>query len=341
MKKLLHLCFLLAVTVCYCKASCQIPSKRYAFSYGDEKLRLPYDSSHDLFTPNTSIHRVLFIIHSSSYNPNDYFVTGSEMIKKKPQEKERTMIIAPLFAEAIQLPTDSGADFLYWKIRPFWGTSQGFSNNRDVTISAFDVMDMMLKNMVESKKFPTLREIVILGHSAGGQMVNRYAAGNAFEERTAAPKGITLKYVVTAPSSYIYFSKDRPVKGSLTTFAIPTETDAGYNNWGWGMESLYSYHRRNNITAEWMIQQYPKKKVLYLVGSNDNNSKDESLGNGPGSVLQGAHRLARGKLYYNYLRYYFGDEIKGQQYFRVIKGMGHWGRGLMTSPECLKFVFEF
>ncbi|MHC4386439.1 MAG: hypothetical protein ACYSUG_05545, partial [Planctomycetota bacterium] len=113
----------------------------------------------------------------------------------------------------------------------------------------------------------------------------------------------------------------------------------GYNNWGYGLDNLYSYHKRNDIKADWIIENYPQKSILYLVGSKDNNGDDSSLGKGPGATLQGSNRLIRGRLYYNYLRHFFGDEIKNHQRFYVVKNMGHWGRGLMTSQACLNFVF--
>lgn len=316
-------------------------SQRYPINYENETLLFPYESSHDLFTENDSLRCVLFVIHSASYNAKQYYSNGLAMLEKMPLEKDKTLIITPHFLKTDQIEQLSSRDFLYWKTTPFWGSSLGFYQGRDIRISAYEVVDQMLGAIVRSGNFPHLREIVVMGHSAGGQMANRYAACNVFEERAAAPHNITVKYVVMAPSSYIYFSKERPVQGTLTKFAVPENAEPRYNTWGYGLDKLYSYHRQNGITGEQITTNYSQKCVLYLVGSEDNDPEEETLDKGVGAMLQGPNRLMRARLYYNYLRHFYGDAIQGRQYFRIVKGTGHYGKALMTSPECVKFVFEY
>ena len=340
-QRVLILLFSITTALCYSVALSEIPPKRYPIPYKNETLLLPYESSHDPFAKNESVKRVLFVIHSASYDARQYYSNGLSMLDKAPQEKDRTMIIAPHFLDTDHMQEISKPDFLYWTVAPFRGSSRGYYINKDIQISAFEVADTILTNLIKTKIFPNLKEVVVMGHSAGGQMVNRYAACNLFESRVASPNNIKVKYVVMAPSSYVYFSNERPLKGSMTRFAVPENPDAGYNNWGYGMDNLYSYHQRNHIKADWITQNYPQKNVLYLVGSDDTNGDDPSLAKGPGAMLQGPNRLVRARLYYNYLRHLYGDEIKGHQYFRIVKNMGHWGKGLMTSPACIKFVFDY
>jgi hypothetical protein len=58
----------------------------------------------------------------------------------------------------------------------FW--FQG-SNNiypaSQTTVSAFEVLDQILRWFANRSNFPILNEIVIAGHSMGAQMVQRYA----------------------------------------------------------------------------------------------------------------------------------------------------------------------
>jgi len=230
---LIILLFNVLTAICLSQTPSKIPSKRYPIPYENEELLLAYKSSHDLFTDNHLIYRVLFLIHGSSYNPKDYYDTGLLMLDKVSSEKKRTIVITPCFLEAIQLDTASEPDFLYWQTRPFWGTSRGYFKDHSIHISAFGVIDIILKNLIDSNHFPNLCEIVILGHSAGGQMVNRYAVCNVFEDRFAKPKNITVKYVVTAPSSYVYMSKDRPTKGSLSKFVVPENADTVLSSFVW------------------------------------------------------------------------------------------------------------
>jgi len=45
-----------------------------------------------------------------------------------------------------------------------------------IDISAYDIMDELVSFYMNTAKFPALEAVVIAGHSAGGQMTQRYAA---------------------------------------------------------------------------------------------------------------------------------------------------------------------
>ena len=76
-------------------------------------------------------------------------------------------------------------------------------------ISSFEVIDVILARLADRARFPDLRRVVVAGHSGGGQMVQRYAVvGHGEAALTAA--GIAVRYVVANPSSYLYFSAERP-----------------------------------------------------------------------------------------------------------------------------------
>ena len=83
-------------------------------------------------------------------------------------------------------------------------------------IDSFTAMDRLLAALDDKARFPALKEIVVAGHSAGGQYVQRYAAGNRIEPTLSAP----VRYLVANPSSYLYLEPNRPT-GSGNNFAIP------------------------------------------------------------------------------------------------------------------------
>jgi hypothetical protein len=204
MKKyfLMILLFNALTAICLSATPIQVASKRYPIPYENKNLLFPYESSHDLFAKNESVTRALFVIHSASYSAKQYYSNGLAMLSEVPQEKKRTMIIAPHFLKTELVQGISRPDFLYWTVPPFRGSSRGFYNEQEIQLSAFEVVDCILRNLIETKNFPSLQEVVVMGHSAGGQMVNRYAACNLFESHVAKPNNINVKYVVMAPSSY-------------------------------------------------------------------------------------------------------------------------------------------
>jgi hypothetical protein len=66
--------------------------------------------------------------------------------------------------------------------------------------------------LADRSLFPNLKAVVLAGHSGGGQLVQRYAVvGKAAAALTST--GIHLRYVVANPSSYLYFSDERPSRG--------------------------------------------------------------------------------------------------------------------------------
>ena len=143
-----------------------------------------------------------------------------------------------------------------------------------------------------------------------------------------------------APSSYLYFNEERIVEGTLNKFAIPKNAPDGFNRWGYGLGNMFVYHKKFQITPEIVIKQYASKKILYLVGNDDNDPNEISLDKKPPAMLQGKNRLERGVIYYNYLVHFFGDSIKQSQQFRIIRNAGHSGRSLMLSPQAVRFTFS-
>ncbi len=328
------------VFLCAPARAIEIASKRHLIEIDGVKTFLPYESSHSLSSRNDSITRVIYSIHSASYSAKSYFGRASALVDKVPDQKNNTLIIAPHILDKSCLDNPEDRNILYWEIPAFRGTSRGFFKDRRVTVSAFEVTDMILEDVAAGGSFPNLKTIIILGHSAGGQMTNRYAATGIFESKIASPMGIEVRYIVMAPSSYVYFNNERAIGGTIDRFAIPKKPPLNYNHWGYGLERMYAYHKKYNVTPDSVVGRYPSKRILYLVGSKDRDENDPSMGRGEAAMLQGRHRLERGMIYYNYLKHFYGGKIKGNQYFSVVRNAGHSGSQLMLSRQAVLFAFR-
>lgn len=322
----------------------ELAGQRYAVTTAEGQVCLfPYRSSHDLEATNENVERLIYSIHSSVYDAMLYYDNAAMAISRGGEDPEKNLIIAPHFLnrQTIQqeISRQMPMDTLYWREYPYWGTSEGVYNGRSVTISAYDVADQMLEGIVRSGRFPNLKSIVILGHSAGGQMVNRYAAGSRFEFDTAQPAGIEVRYLVMAPSTCVYFTPERWVKGTADEFRMPGRAPSDFNSWGYGIDRLFPYHERRGVTPEWIREHYPRRKVLYLVGEQDVDPNDDSLATSAGAMLMGKNRLERAGVYMNYLRHLYGSSVTQTQRFESVPRAGHSGRQLMTSRAGLAFIF--
>ncbi|WP_428737799.1 hypothetical protein [Sulfurimonas sp.] len=310
-----------------------IASKRYEFFINGIKASIPYETNYPIHKTNPHIKRLIIAIHSSNHDAKMYF-NNTSALTKSLQKTDETLIVAPQFliTSLIQEPTE--ADFLFWKVPPFRGTSKALYKGKKVSLSAYEILDEMINEIVSSNNFPNFRSVVIFGHSAGGQMVNRFAAYSRFDKNT-----LDVRYIVMAPSSYVYFNKERVQKGTLNHFEVPQMDEKYYNYWGNGLKKLYQVHRRNRVSPDIMRKQYKNSKITYLVGSRDNDPSNSSLGKSKSSMMQGSHRVERAQVYYNYLQHYFGRGIVNRQHLYVVPNVGHSSKGLMNSEVGQNVLF--
>lgn len=129
-----------------------------------------YFGNYSLETDNTNVKRAVFVLHGVNRDP---WIAYNNMIAaaKSDGEENRTLIIAPYFKTASDNPTDNE---LYWGS----GWSSGSDSVEGFSISSFEVMDRIIHKVVNAPSFPNITDIVVIGHSAGGQFVQRYSAGS-------------------------------------------------------------------------------------------------------------------------------------------------------------------
>jgi len=183
----------------------------------------------------------------------------------------------------------------------------------------------------------------LAGHSAGGQFVNRYAAANQVEQRIRTEIGIQIRYVVANPSSYLYFSGKRKVAGTLDRFITPSEAEIQscrkYDHYKYGLENLNSYLRP--VGADSLAAFYRRRNVIYLLGEYDDNPNSSLLDKGCPALLQGAHLLERGLIYYNHLKEEFGFGITNFQKLAIIPNVGHSSENMFASDCGSFYLFGF
>ena len=195
------------------------------------KGTLPLYVSSDWSKPEPDIVRAVIVLHGRLRNADVYYRSAKTAQAAAGAAGQATIMIVPQFlsqidVEAYHLP----ADTLRW-------TLEGWEGGDDATgpqpASSFEALDAILARLADRKLFPNLRDVVVAGHSGGGQVVQRYAiAGRGEAPLTEAH--IAVRYVVANPSSYAYFSDQRP---ELEIAASCT----GYDNWKYGMQARPDY----------------------------------------------------------------------------------------------------
>lgn len=303
-------------------AVAQTPDQIKTLAVGSEYFT--YLSNQSVAVKNDQITHAFIVIHGSELNSFNYFRSIIVVSEKLGKAKE-TLVIAPSFKTRRTLPPSPRE--LSWTDE---GWLRGDGADQNSKLSSFDIMDQLVSSVANPKRFPNLKSITITGHSAGGQLTQRYALGTVID--TQFPQ-INFRYSVLNPGSYVYLNKKRPdpMHGSL--FSIPNaHSCSGYNSYKFGLDRLNAYLSHQPMQI--LLPRYLQKDITYFLGEADNDPGhvDQSCE----AALQGAHRLARGL----YFKAFLDSEFPGHRHSLVTApNVIHSQRAMYTSPEGVKVLF--
>ena len=181
---------------------------------GDRGRSLVY-RSHPLDARNESITRVLVMIHGAGRNADGYFESAMAAAFLG-QVLDNALVIAPRMAsnDGAGCRDALGPDEISWHCNTW---RSGGPSITHPTVTSFDFLDEILRKVARKQLFPNLQVIVVAGHSAGGQVTNRYAMSNQVHDKL----GIPVRYVVSNPSSFAWPGDERPTPAAWTLTANP------------------------------------------------------------------------------------------------------------------------
>lgn len=292
---------------------------------------LPLYVSRDWNRALPRITRAVIVIHGYLRNADTYYATAREALAAAGSAGAGTILIAPQFLADIDVRAhDLPPNVLHWS---FTGWEGGGNALGPAPISSFAAMDAILARLADPHRFPDLRSVVIAGHSGGAQVVQRYAILS--RGPALLPAGVRLRFVVANPSSYAWFSKERPDgEGGFTSFNLAA--CPGFNVWKYGMAGLPPYAAGASPDA--LKHAYLARDVIYLLGTADTNPHHPALDRSCMAEAQGPTRLARGLAYTAYLRARGGSAF--HQHVVLVPGIGHNARRMLTSACGLAALFD-
>lgn len=287
---------------------------------------LPLYLSSDWSMPLPSISRAVIVLHGRLRNADEYYISAhAAQVAAGDYGKSALMIVPQFLAEididAYKLP----ADTLRWSLEGWEGGDAALAPN---PVSSFEALDAILAKLSDRRVFPNLKQVVVAGHSGGGQVAQRYAiAGKG--EAALSRQHIDIRYVVANPSSYAYFSAERPAPKIAASCT-------GFNNWKYGMDGRPPY--LSNLTLAALEQRYVEREVIYLLGTLDINPKHPALDKSCMAEAQGPFRYARGHSYADTM----AKRDRGTPNHRVwdVAGVGHDGDKMLTSKCGLAALFD-
>lgn len=367
--------------------------------------RLAYFSSHgDVSVQGSStfhnVQIVVIVIHGADNNADDYLYSGAVAAHIQPYYKqENVLIIAPWFKGSNK---SYNPEHLAW-IPLMWddaidpnGIWRYGALDTVANVSSFEALDQLLRSFVMTKPnqqtataaahFPSLQRIVVVGHSSGGQFVQRWALLSTVCSMSNyippssdgdANAAVTLRVIVSNPSSYCYLDPRRWADDGSYIIPIDQKRCPNYNRWPFGLDEsdnnstimTISYKEdaiRRAGGIRQLIQRYAsvERDIVYLSGGQDRCNISSSLPtsikwntvnrrrqyycNSHGleatcsDVLQGNHRLERTVRFYRSLQLLYPTKHKSQLIHRLViaKGVGHDHSLMFQSEEGIQSIFS-
>jgi len=288
--------------------------------------QVPYFSNHPLAVRNNGISRAVIVIHGSGRKVEDYFASIVENIPTSSDPdrdwRRKTIVVAPYFQEkgdARNRKTEA-----WWKGDWVTGGNSG-------GVSSYAVIDTLVARL-RSGTFPNLRWVVITGHSAGGQFVQRYAAFTDIDQKSE-PNAALVKFVPSNPSSYLYLNEYR-FNSALKDWTIPHgKKSKGYDEFKYGLEDLDDYAGERG--ADWARTHLPQRRIELLAGTADVVA-DPSFDDSKEAMWQGHSRYERARLFDAFM-----DQFFSPNQFRVtpVPGVGHDHRLIYASAQAKNALY--
>jgi pimeloyl-ACP methyl ester carboxylesterase len=304
-------------------------------------------ASHTLDSANPRITRALIMVHGAGRNADHYFET-SMAAAFLAGALDNTIVISPRYITRSDSATTHPNEVVWSSARNNW-RSGGFSTTNP-QLTSFDLLDRMVRLLADKKTFPNLAHVVVAGHSAGGQVVTRYAMTN----RIDPVQGISMSYVVANPSTYAWPVAERPlpvgnadpvgadkealgengekVNGNFQYGPFDATKAPSFNLWPAGLDSLAGYTA--GMSPEQLRKNLVSRPTTYLLGQVDVLPL-AGFDNSPTAMAQGPTRRARGEAFFKYVNEVMGASHKAI----VVSQCGHNARCIFTTDEVLPVIF--
>ena len=293
----------------------------HAFDLPGGAGKLRYYASRTPTQSPPTIDAALIILHG---HPRDADRSFNAALKasKEADQLGHTLVVAPVFqvpaedaprCRSRNTPAAQPGDAL-WSCGGWLSGAQ--SVNAGPHIHSFAALDALIAEL--HRQWPQLKQVTLAGFSAGAQMLQRSVAFAA-----KPPNGVTLRYVIADPGSWLYFDPQRPtptLRAQAASWAScdPTAANAaecsygfkqavnansctGYNQWKYGTQALPAHLRTSAAKAR---ERYRSAQITYLEGELDSSPASgthyTTLDKSCAAMLQGPFRLQRGLAYLAY-----------------------------------------
>ena len=199
-------------------------------------------------------------------------------------------------------------------------------------VSSYRVIDQMINMVMNQTEYPQLNQVVIAGHSMGGQATMRYAFLK--KQKKYDPN---IRYWIGNPGSWAWLvDPNEP-----DAYPNPNTSCPNPGRWPYGITdfsaSVYGRKQagKNNSGVKAMVDRYASRRVHYALGLLDNGQGDTHCQ----AMIQGSNHLARGANFIMMLNKTLGNWPANHS-ASFIQGVSHQDYPMIAATESLEFLFQ-
>jgi pimeloyl-ACP methyl ester carboxylesterase len=262
---------------------------------------------------------VVVVVHGALRDSDRYLASAQHAARMAGSD---TLIVAPQFLAGPDRTAGAPEAVLCWEVEGWKG---GYPALGPAPLSSFAAMDSLLAHVAPTPGRD--QDLVVFGNSAGGQFVNRYAAVGRGPD-ALAERGLRVRFVISNPSTYLYFNQDRPV-------AVPN--GAHVNNWRYGLDGAPGYV---DADPRRCLERYLGRDVTIVLGALDNDGASLLLEVSPAAMAQGANRFDRGVRYDQHVRELAcAAGLPARHRLIQLAGVGHTAGDVLADEAVREVVF--
>lgn len=291
----------------------QLPRMAYFSSMGAID-----DQSEKVKLQQRKVSQIMIVVHGSGRSAADYLCCGISSVPEERRAEGSVMVISPFFMTPGDEPTDeqTNTTFLRWyEDGPIPHTWRYGADSVVGNISSYSVMDSMVERILaDFGRFPSLKRIIVTGHSAGGQLTHRWAltSNSPIWSPSFFGRHVHLRVVPANPRSFCYLDNRRYENHTLR---VPSQERISkcptYNTWEWGLDEggrlpTPYFDRARSSGKEALVERYAYRDIVYLAGELDilpvrSECEDDDF--------QGKNRRERSSRFFRSLKEVYGREV--------------------------------
>lgn len=199
------------------------------------------------------------------------------------------LILAPVFMDAQDMAAGAGHSGEISFGGELW--QQGAPSKTPTltdSITSYEIMDYFADMLFNKVEYPNLNQVVVVGHSLGGQASMRYAL-----LKKKKYYDDNMRFWVGNPGSWTWLSNERPYPNANMSCLANTTTS--FESWPYGLSGntteISKYGRKTvEANASYVVDRFLRRKVGYGLALLDNGPGDTRCQ----AQWQGANHLDRG-----------------------------------------------